>query len=85
MSSNAQMLRNDPHTWSDSELLAGVAANDAAAFSAFYRRHLSAVVAYLMRQTRDPEAAADLSAEVFAAVLLSASRYQSEGRRRCHG
>jgi RNA polymerase sigma factor (sigma-70 family) len=73
------MMRNDPHAWSDAELLTAAAARDAAAFSAFYRRHLSAVVAFLMRETQDPETAADLSAEVFAAVLLSASRYQPQG------
>ena len=31
---------NDRARWSDAELLAGVAARDERAFSAFYRRHL---------------------------------------------
>ena len=44
----------------------------------FYRRHLSTVLAFLMRETRDPEASADLAAEVFAAVLLAAGRYAEQ-------
>ena len=62
----------------DTELLSAIAARDGAAFSAFYRRHLSAVLAFLMREVRDPEAAADLTAEVFAAVLLAAARYRAQ-------
>ena len=71
--------RHDPRARPDGELLAAVAARDAEAFSVFYRRHLSGVLAYLVRETRNSEAAADLCAEVFAAVLLSASRYQATG------
>jgi RNA polymerase sigma-70 factor (ECF subfamily) len=56
-------------------LLAGVAACDERAFSAFYRRHLALVVGWCVRRTGDPELAADLTAEVFAAVLVSAARY----------
>jgi hypothetical protein len=33
----------------------------------FYRRHVHAVLAYLLARTRRPELAADLCAEVFAA------------------
>jgi len=65
--------------WSDSALLSAIAARDGAAFGVFYRRHLPAVLAFLIRETRDPEAAADLAAEVFAAVLLSSGRYQAQG------
>jgi RNA polymerase sigma factor (sigma-70 family) len=70
--------REDRTGWGDAELLAAVAARDGAAFSTFYRRHLAEVLAYLVRETGDPELAADLAAEVFAAVLLSAARYQSQ-------
>lgn len=63
----------------DTELLSAIASRDGAAFSAFYRRHLPAVLAYLMRETRDPEAAGDLAAEVFAAVLFAAGRYRAQG------
>lgn len=65
--------------WSDSALLSAIAARDGAAFAVFYRRHLPAVLAFLLRETRDREAAADLAAEVFAAVLLSAGRYAEQG------
>jgi RNA polymerase sigma-70 factor (ECF subfamily) len=65
--------------WSDSALLSAIAARDGAAFAVFYRRHLPAVLAFLLRETRDSEAAADLAAEVFAAVLLSAGRYAERG------
>jgi Sigma-70 region 2 len=64
---------------SDGELLSATAARDGRAFGHFYRRHLPAVVGYLVRETRDREVAADLTAEVFAAVLLSAGRFQARG------
>jgi RNA polymerase sigma factor (sigma-70 family) len=36
-------------------------------------------LAFLIRETRDREVAADLAAEVFAAVLLGAARYAEQG------
>ena len=71
--------REDPRSWADEQLLAAIAARNGAAFSVFYRRHLSGVLSFLMAQTRDPEVAADLAAEVFAAVLLGARSYQAQG------
>jgi RNA polymerase sigma-70 factor (ECF subfamily) len=65
--------------WSDSALLSAIDARDGAAFAVFYRRHLPAVLAFLLRETREREASADLAAEVFAAVLLSAGRYSEHG------
>jgi RNA polymerase sigma factor (sigma-70 family) len=70
--------RNRQQT-SDAALLSAIAARDGAAFAMFYRRHVPTVLAYLMRETRDPEATADLAAEVFAAVLLGAGRYSAQG------
>jgi len=64
--------------WSDAALLSAIAARDGAAFAVFYRRHLAAVLAYLMRETRDPDTSADLAAEIFAAVLLAAGRYVAQ-------
>lgn len=61
---------------SDGELLRAKRAGDGAAFATFYRRHLPRVVAFLMRETGDREASADLAAEVFAAVLVSARRFR---------
>lgn len=57
-------------------MLAAVAACDERSFSVFYRRHLTTVVGWCLRRTGDPELAADLTAEVFAAVLVSAARYR---------
>lgn len=64
---------------SDGELLAAVVAGDGEAFAAFYRRHLPSVVAFLLRETRDREATADLTAEVFAAIFLAARRFRARG------
>jgi RNA polymerase sigma-70 factor, ECF subfamily len=68
-------LVRDRARWSDAQLLAGIARCDDRAFSAFYRRHLALVVGWCARRT-DPELAADLTAEVFAAVLIGAARYE---------
>lgn len=53
----------------DALLLA--ARGDADAFAAFYRRHARPLAGYFLRRTRDPETAADLTAETFAAALGS--------------
>jgi RNA polymerase sigma factor (sigma-70 family) len=63
----------DPVGRSDDELLAATA-RDADAFGAFYRRHGEAVFRYMLFRTRNPEEAAELSAEVFAAALESSGR-----------
>jgi RNA polymerase sigma-70 factor (ECF subfamily) len=70
------VLLRDRDRWSDQQLLAAVAACDERSFSVFYRRHLTTVVGWCLRRTGDPELAADLTAEVFAAVLVSAARYR---------
>ena len=44
-------------------------------FVAFYRRHERLLLGYLMRRTGDPELAADLAAETFAAALAGARRF----------
>lgn len=49
-------------------LLAATPANPEA-FGAFYRRHVRAVLAYLLARSGRPEVAADLCAEVFASAL----------------
>lgn len=45
----------------------------------FYERHERAVLAYFQRRTRNPETAADLTAETFAQALESRSRFTSRG------
>jgi RNA polymerase sigma-70 factor (ECF subfamily) len=60
----------------DDELLAR-ARRDPAAFGTFYERHERLVIGYFMRRARDPELAADLAAETFAAALVAARRYRA--------
>ena len=43
-----------------------------------YRAHARRLAGYLMRATRDAEAAADLTAETFAAALMARERYRPE-------
>jgi RNA polymerase sigma-70 factor (ECF subfamily) len=63
---------------SDEELLAATA-TDAEAFAVFYRRHLRAVLGYLVHRTGRPDLAADLAAETFAAALQSLPTYRETG------
>lgn len=60
----------------DADLLAA-AGVDPAAFASFYDRYESLIVGYFVRRTGDPELAADLTAEVFAAALGAAHRYRA--------
>src|SRR5215218_8997101 len=53
-------------------------ARDAASFERFYCRHVESVLGFFARRTRDPELAADLCAETFAAALASRRRYRPE-------
>src|ERR1700732_285105 len=62
----------------DAALVAAVAARDETAFTVLYRRYLPVVLRWCLRETGNREIAADLSAEVFAAALISARRYRSE-------
>jgi RNA polymerase sigma factor (sigma-70 family) len=59
----------------DEQLLS---ARDAASFELFYCRHVEPVLGFFARRTRDPELAADLCAETFAAALASRHRYRPE-------
>jgi RNA polymerase sigma factor (sigma-70 family) len=60
---------------SDEALLA---ARDAATFEQFYLRHVETLLGFFARRTRDPELAADLTAETFAAALADRRRYRQE-------
>ena len=55
-------------TVTDEELLGQ---EDASSFELFYDRHFERVLAFFARRTLDPELAADLTAETFAAVLVA--------------
>ena len=60
-------MANDPD---DEHLLLSADPED---FGVFYDRHVHAVIGYFSRRTRDPELAADLTAETFAAALVPAA------------
>jgi RNA polymerase sigma factor (sigma-70 family) len=62
---------------SDEQLLIS-AREDADAFSAFYRRYERPVLMFFRRRVSDSELAADLTAEVFAAVLAALPRYRPD-------
>jgi RNA polymerase sigma-70 factor (ECF subfamily) len=62
----------------DDELLAR-SSRDPEAFGVFYARHERLVLGYFMRRTREPELAADLAAETFAAALRGAKRFRGDG------
>lgn len=66
-------------TCSDGELLRR-AGRDVDAFDVLYRRHETIVAGYLVRRTRDPELAADLTSETFATALLNAKRFRDDGQ-----
>lgn len=68
-------MRDEERT--DAELLAATA-GEPEAYGLFYRRHVRAVLAYLLARTRRPEVAADLCAEVFAQALDRCERYDPE-------
>ncbi|WP_433367813.1 RNA polymerase sigma factor [Streptosporangium sp. CA-115845] len=49
---------------------------DPEAFEAFYRRHVDAVMRFVVRRVSDPHLAADLTADTFLAALDSANTYR---------
>jgi RNA polymerase sigma-70 factor (ECF subfamily) len=48
-------------------------------FALFYRRHVDSVLRYFARSTRNPDVAADLTAEAFAAALVAKRRFKPGG------
>jgi RNA polymerase sigma factor (sigma-70 family) len=66
-----------PEAPTDAALLALVA-TEPEAFGTFYRRHVRAILAYLLSRTREPELAADLCAEAFATALEQADRFDPQ-------
>lgn len=53
----------------------GAIAHDADAFEAFYREHVEALQRFIARRVSTPEAAADLTADVFLAAIEAAQSY----------
>jgi RNA polymerase sigma factor (sigma-70 family) len=62
----------------DDELLAD-ARDKPAAFARFYRRHAEPVLRYLLYRTGSVEAAAELTAETFAAAFEASGRFRPGG------
>src|SRR3954469_11198004 len=60
----------------DEQLLSS---DDPESFGMFYDRHVKAVLGYFARRTRDPELAADLTAETFASALVARRRFKPGG------
>ncbi|WP_090802542.1 RNA polymerase sigma factor [Asanoa ishikariensis] len=52
--------------------------DDPVAFEVFYRRHVEAVGRFVARRVDDPHLAADLTADVFLAVIESAAGYRPD-------
>src|SRR5690242_9555504 len=50
-----------------------------AAFGEFYARRVREVLGYMMRRTHDPEVAADLTAETFAAAIVARRKFRPGG------
>jgi RNA polymerase sigma factor (sigma-70 family) len=67
-------------TPTDGELLRRAAGRDRDAFSVFYVRHETIVAGFLVRRTHDPELAADLTAETFAAAIVGARGFRDDGQ-----
>jgi len=61
----------------DEAILAGLD-SEPDAFAVFYRRHVGALLEYLAGGTEDPQRAAELCAETFAAALHGARRFDPE-------
>jgi RNA polymerase sigma-70 factor (ECF subfamily) len=59
----------------DDDALLVAAADDPEAFAQFYRAHVRGVIAYFRRRVGSAEAAADLTAETFAAALAGRRRF----------
>jgi RNA polymerase sigma factor (sigma-70 family) len=69
--------------WDDApdEQLLARARGEPSAFGAFYRRHEDRMLGYFLARVGDPEVAADLTAETFAAALASAYRSRSRTKK----
>jgi RNA polymerase sigma-70 factor (ECF subfamily) len=67
----------DQRNGGGSEGLAGVG-HDPDAFEKFYRSHVEAVSRFIARRVEDPHTAADLTADVFLAVIESAHTYRAD-------
>lgn len=65
--------KTEPVSDSDAENRLG----DPTVFDAFYRAHAESLLRYFYRRTDDPDVAADLCAETFAAALINSGQFDS--------
>src|SRR3954469_14372669 len=65
-----------PDAPTDEDLLTS---GEPAAFGLFYERRVREVLGYMMRRAGDAEAAADLTAETFAAAIVARPRFRPGG------
>ena len=70
---------SNQYAYVDDDRLLARSARDPRAFGRFYERHEQLVLGLFMRRVGDPELAADLAAETFAAALVAARRFRSGG------
>ena len=75
---NVRVVSDGSGSRSDDELIAA-ARDDPSAFGTIHRRHPEAVLRYLVYRTGSAEAAAELTAEVFAAAFEASARYRRNG------
>ncbi len=69
-------IEEHPTRRSDGDLLRGAGRDD---FGALYDRHAKSVLGFVARRTGDPDLAADVTAETFAAAYLSRRRFRDAG------
>ena len=62
-------------TLSEEQLLAS---HELGSFAVFYRAHVDGLLGFFCRRTGDPELAADLTAETFAAALAGRHRFRPD-------
>ena len=68
------MSANNPR---DAELLAGMAAGAEEAFTELYRRHHASIYRFALHASGSPEAAEDVTHEVFLSMIGDAGRYDA--------
>jgi RNA polymerase sigma factor (sigma-70 family) len=72
------MTRPDAAARTDARLLRD-SKRSSAAFRVLYDRHSSRINAFLLKRTRDPDVAIELTAETFAQAWISRDRYSDHG------
>ena len=68
-----------PTNEADDKLLVEAAQQDPSRFAELYERHFDVVYAFVVRQTRDRDAAQDITSEVFHDALVNIGRFEWRG------